>query len=57
MKIKYRNETLHPNHSQYCIHCAIHEYTKADKNCFGLCYKINLAKGFNIIDDCKVLEL
>ena len=57
MKIKYRNEILQSNDSPYCIDCAIYQYTKADGTCFGLCCKMYIPGGFNITDDCEVLEL
>ena len=57
MKIKYRNEILQSNDSPYCIDCAIYQYTKADGTCFGLCDKVKSVEGFNIINDCEVLEL
>lgn len=58
MKIKYRDNTLKPNKSQWCMDCAIYEYVKkVDGGCFGLCYKTHVPGGFNITDDCKVLEL
>ena len=57
MKIKYRNETLSPNQSKYCINCAIYKYVDINGTCFGLCCKIPVPGGFNITDDCEVLEL
>lgn len=57
MKIKYRNETLNSNQSKYCINCAIYKYVGVDGSCFGLCCKIYVPGGFNITDDCEVLEL
>lgn len=57
MKIKYRNETLSPNQSKYCIDCAIYKYVEVDGSCFGLCCKMYVPEGFNITDDCEVLEL
>ena len=57
MKIKYRNETLSLNNSQYCIDCWLYEYGKANRTCFGLCCKVNSDVGFNITNDCEILEL
>lgn len=57
MKIKYRNETLQPNNNPYCINCAIYQYTKAHRTCFGLCCKVKSIGGLNMINDCEVLEL
>lgn len=56
MKIKYRNDTLSPNQSLYCIDCAIYDYY-AHRTCFGLCYKTNVFGGFNTVNNCEVLEL
>ena len=57
MKIKYRNETLSPNQSKYCIDCAIYKYVGIDGSCFGLCSKTKVFGGFNMINDCEILEL
>lgn len=57
MKIKYRDNTLKPNESQWCMDCDIYEYAKAHRTCFGLCYKTHVHGGFNITEDCEVLEL
>lgn len=57
MKIKYRNETLSFNNSQYCIDCWLYEYGKANRTCFGLYCKVNSDVGFNIINDYETLEL
>lgn len=56
MKIQYRNNTVQPNHSLYCIDCA-YDYAKLGKSCFGLCAKTRISSGFSVINDCKVLEL
>lgn len=57
MKIKYRNETLSPNQSKYCINCAIYQYVTCDRSCFGLCAKTEVPGGFNKINNWAVLEL
>ena len=57
MKIKYRNETLSLNQSKYCIDCAIYEYVGSNGTCFGLCCKVNSEAGFNMTNDCEILEL
>lgn len=57
MKIKYRNETLSPNQSKYCINCVMYEYTRLNGTCFGLCHKTHVPGGFNRINGYKVLEL
>lgn len=57
MKIKYRNETLSPNQSKYCIDCAICEYVGLNRTCFGLCHKTHVFGGFNRINGYKALEL
>lgn len=56
MKIKYRDITLNPNISPWCIDCDIYKY--ADINtCTRLCGKKEPFGGFNITDDCEILEL
>lgn len=57
MKIKYRNETLSPNQSKYCINCVLYEYARLNGTCFGLCHKTYVFGGFDVSDDCEVLEL
>ena len=57
MKIKYRNEILSLNNSRYCIDCGLYEYGKANRTCFGLCVKVNSDVGFNMTNDCEILEL
>lgn len=57
MKIKYRDNTLKPNNSIYCLDCDIYDYIKPDITCFGLYYKVKSAEWFNIINNCEVLEL
>lgn len=57
MKIKYRDNTLTPNKSQWCMDCAIYECTKAHRTCFGLCSKTHAPGGFNITYDYEVLDL
>ena len=57
MKLKYRNETLSPNQSKYCINCVIYEYARLNGTCFGLCHKTHVFGGFDVSDDCEVLEL
>jgi hypothetical protein len=57
MKIKYRNETLNPNQSKYCIDYAIYKHFRFPGTCSALCYKIHVSGGFNTIDDYEVLEL
>ena len=56
MKIKYRNDTLTPNQSKYCINCAIYKYV-VNGCCIGLCYKINVPGGFFTVNNCEILEL
>lgn len=57
MKIKYRDNTLKPNNSIYCIDCDIYDYIKPDITCFGLCYKVKSVEGFSMTNNCEVLEL
>lgn len=57
MKIKYRNETVNPNQSKYCIDCAIFKYAGLNGSCAGLCYRAHVYGGFNTSDDCEVFEL
>jgi hypothetical protein len=57
MKIKYRNETLTPNQSEYCSDCAIYKYVGVNETCSGLCYLLHLFEGLGVVNDCEVLEL
>lgn len=57
MKIKYRNETLSPNQSEYCSDCAIYKYVGVNATCSGLCYLLHLFEGLGVVNDCEVLEL
>lgn len=57
MKVKYRNEILNPNRSKYCINCALYKYARLNGTCFGLCHKTYVFGGFDVADDCEVLEL
>lgn len=57
MKVKYRNDTLQPNNSLYCVHCDLCEQTKTNRSCFGLCHKTHSFWGLSIINDCEILEL
>ena len=57
MKIKYRDNTLNPNNSQWCMGCYIYQDTKTHRTCSGLCYKTYVPGGFNISADYEVFEL
>lgn len=58
MKIKYRNETLNPNRSKYCIDCVLYKYHLGlNVRCAGLCYKAHVYGGFSTTNNYAVLEL
>lgn len=56
MKIKYRNNTFRTNDSPWCTDCDIYKYVDIN-TCARLCGKKESFGGFNITDDCEILEL